>query len=110
MSASQYGLMFVLRVVTITNPGSINVIGFFMNTQLQDGTVGASLSYSLPPDYSGLVFIGAIANVRPSDIFHTGWSLNPSINQLSELKLIVQIEPLSQIETQVAISQETQLA
>ena len=66
--------------MTIQNPGSINVIGFFMNTPLADNSMGASLHYSSPPDYSGLTFIGAIANVRPSDIFHTGWSLNPNVN------------------------------
>ena len=76
-------------VVTIQNPGAINVIGFFMNTPIADNTLGASLSYSLPPSYAGIIFIGAIANVRPSDIFHTGWSLNPNINTLAELKLIV---------------------
>mmetsp|Transcript_10505 Transcript_10505/g.14151 ORF Transcript_10505/g.14151 Transcript_10505/m.14151 type:complete len:104 (+) Transcript_10505:26-337(+) len=79
-------------VVTIQNPGAVNVIGFFMNTPLADSTVGATLSYSMPPEYSGLIFIGAIANVRPSDIFHTGWALNPNVNQLSELKLICEIQ------------------
>ena len=78
-------------VVTIANPGQYNVIGFFMNKPLADSTVGASLSYSSPPDYSGITFIGAIANARPSDIFHTGWALNPDVNLLTELKLIVQI-------------------
>ena len=77
--------------MTIANPGQVNVIGFFMNTPVADSTQGASLSYSLPPEYSGMTFIGAIANSRPSDIFHTGWALNPNINQLTELKLIVQI-------------------
>ena len=66
--------------MTIQNPGSVNVIGFFMNVPLADQSQGASLAYSVPPDYSGLTFIGAIANARPSDIFHTGWALNPNIN------------------------------
>lgn len=60
-----------------------------MNTPLANDQTGASLSYSIPPNYSGITFVGAIANQRPSDIFHTGWALNPEINQLSELKLIV---------------------
>ena len=75
--------------MTIANPGTVNVIGFFMNTPLANDQTGASLSYSIPPNYSGITFVGAIANQRPSDIFHTGWALNPEINQLSELKLIV---------------------
>ena len=67
-------------VVTIQNPSTVNVIGFFMNVPLADASQGASLSYSVPPEYSGMTFIGAIANVRPSDIFHTGWALNPNVN------------------------------
>ena len=81
-----------------------------MNSPLQDDTVGATLSYSSPPDYSGITFIGAIANARPSDIFHTGWALNPNVNQLAEIKLVLQIEQLSAIETQVTITQENQIA
>ena len=65
--------------------------------------------YSSPPAYDGMTFVGAIANARPSDIFHTGWSLNPSINCLNELKLVVQLEPLANLETTVKISQETDL-
>lgn len=68
----------------------------------------ASLYCSVPP-YTGLEFVGAIANERPSDIFHTGWALNPTINTLSEIKLVVQFEPLSQIETCIKIKQETDL-
>lgn len=71
--------------------------------------MGASLYYSTPPDYSGLQFIGAIANLRPSDIFHTGWSLNPTVNQMSELKLIVQLEPLENLETIVKATADTDL-
>ncbi|CDW82670.1 UNKNOWN [Stylonychia lemnae] len=61
------------------------------------------------PPYEGLEFIGAIADQRPSDIFHTGWSLNPSVNIHSELKLVVQIEPVDKIETCVRIKQDTDL-
>ena len=53
----------------------------------------ASLYFS-PPPYVNLEFVGAIANERPSDIFHTGWSLNPSVNLLPELKLVLHLEPL----------------
>ena len=54
-----------------------------------------------------MTFVGAIANARPSDIFHTGWSLNPNVNVHPELKLIVSLEPLANIETQIKIQQET---
>ena len=96
--------------MTIANPGQVNVIGFFMNVPIADDSQGATLSYSTPPEYSGMTFIGAIANMRPSDIFHTGWALNPNINQLAELKLVCQLQPLTEIETQVTLTQETQIA
>jgi protein Hikeshi len=54
-------------------------------------------------------FVGALADLRPSDIFHTGWSLNPTINIHQEIKLVVQIEPLENLETAVRIKQETDL-
>ena len=94
-------------ILTIQNPATINVIGFYMTQPLGDDQMGASLYYSTPPDYSGMTFVGAIANSRPSDIFHTGFSLNPSINTQTEIKLVVQLEPLQNIETQIKIAQET---
>jgi hypothetical protein len=68
----------------------------------------ASLYFSVPP-YENLEFVGAIGNDRPSDIFHTGWSLNPNVNMLPELKLVVQLEPLANIEACIRIKQETDL-
>ena len=70
-----------------------------MNQPLSDNQTGAALYYSSPPEYSGMTFVGAIANERPSDIFHTGWSLNPNVNIHPEIKLIVSLEPLANIET-----------
>ena len=61
------------------------------------------------PPYDGLEFIGAVADERPTDIFHTGWALNPSVNMLSELKLVVAIEPVEKIATCIRIKQETDL-
>ena len=59
--------------------------------------MGAALYYSKPPAYDGLAFIGAIGNDRPSDIFHTSWGLNPDVNLLAEIKLVVCLEPLANI-------------
>ena len=77
--------------MTIPDPKNINVIGFFMNSPLADENMGAALYYSTPPLYDGLHFIGAIANARPSDIFHPGFSLDPAVNTKSELKLVLQL-------------------
>jgi hypothetical protein len=35
----------------------------------------------------GISFLGAIANARPSDIFNTGWSVNPNVNVHSVIQL-----------------------
>ena len=56
-----------------------------------------------------MIFIGAIANARPSDIFHPGFALNPTINQLPEIKLVIELKSLEEIEQSVKIAQETDL-
>jgi hypothetical protein len=68
----------------------------------------ATLYFSTYP-YQNLEFIGAIANERPSDIFHTGWSLNPSTNTLGEVKLVAQVEPLANVETLVRLKHDADL-
>ena len=90
--------------MTVQNPKSINVISFFMNVPLSDEETGAALYYSYPPKYDSLLFIGAIANNRPSDIFHPGFALNPTVNTLQEVKLVIELKPLSEISTSVQIS------
>ncbi len=50
--------------------------------------MGVALYYSIPPLYDSLIFIGAIANERPSDIFHPGFALNPLVNVCPEIKLV----------------------
>ena len=60
-----------------------------MNIPLADDSIGAALYYSTPPNYENLLFIGAIANARPSDIFHPGFALNPLVNVHSEIKLVI---------------------
>ena len=50
-----------------------------------------------------------IANERPSDIFHTGWALNPEVNLLPEVKLVVSLEPLDSVAPLIKESQQTDL-
>ena len=71
--------------------------------------MGAALYYSYPPMYNTLNFIGAIANERPSDIFHTGFALNPEVNTQSEIKLVVSLKTFGEIEELVKLSKETDL-
>ena len=90
-------------MITIQNPKSINVISFFLNKPLENDTIGAALYYSTPPSYNSLMFIGVIANARPSDIFHTGFALNPEVNVQPEIKLVAVLKPLSELETTARI-------
>ena len=78
-----------MGVLSITDPKSINVITFFLNSPLQDDKTGAALYYVVPDGNQNLNFIGAIANGRPSDIFHPGWALNPHVNVHAEMKLVI---------------------
>ena len=76
--------MFVLDII---NPKNINNITLFLTEQIPEECV-ASMYYSLPP-FETLEFIGCIANSRPSDIFYTGWSLNPVVNMYNSIKICV---------------------
>ena len=58
---------------------------------------GAALYYSVPP-YQTQQFIGCISNQRPSDVFYTGWSLDPNVNIHQTIKIGVQMEKLKNIE------------
>ena len=55
------------------------------------------------------MFIGAIANERPTDIFHPGFALNPNVNMCSEFKLVVVLKSLEEIEINIKSAQETDL-
>ncbi len=60
-----------------------------MNYPIDKPDSCVALYYSTPPSYNSLIFIGAIADARPSDIFHTGFSLNPNVNIYPEIKLVI---------------------
>jgi hypothetical protein len=74
-------------VVDVLLPKNVNNITLFLTEQLPEDCA-ASMYYSLPP-FETLEFIGCVANARPSDIFYTGWSLNPSVNMYEQIKLCV---------------------
>lgn len=74
-------------VIDVINPKVINNISLFLNEPIPDNYV-AAMYYSVPP-FQNMQFIGCVANIRPSDIFYTGWSLNPNVNVYQEIKVIV---------------------
>jgi len=94
-------------VVTVSDPKNITILAFFLNTALPDG-LGGALYYSIPP-YETLQFIGAVGNARPSDIFHTGFALNPYVNELNELKLVIKVEPLENLKDLVLLNNNNEI-
>ena len=74
-------------VIDVMNPKLINNVTLFLTEQLPDD-YAAAMYYSVPP-FETLQFVGCIANLRPSDVFYTGWSLNPNVNMFDQIKLCV---------------------
>jgi hypothetical protein len=74
-------------VIDVMNPKIINNVSLFLTEQLPDDCA-AALYYSVPP-FETLQFLGCVANLRPSDIFYTGWSLKPNVNMFDSIKICV---------------------
>ena len=97
-------------VSDVNNPKNINNISMFLTDRIPDDC-GAALYYSVPP-YKTQQFIGCVCNQRPSDVFYTGWALDPNVNVYPTIKIGVQMEKLKNIEMafkekiQVDINQE----
>ena len=77
-------------VLDIQEPKNVNNISLFLEQPIPEG-FGAALYFSIYP-YNDLQFIGCCANQRPSDIFYTGWSLNPDISNNTPIKICVKIK------------------
>jgi hypothetical protein len=83
-------------VVDIVQPKNINNMTLFLTEQIPDDCT-ASLYYSLPP-FETLEFVGCVANQRPSDIFYTGWSLNPLVNMYEQIKICVKLDKIEDVQ------------
>lgn len=83
-------------VVDVNNPKTVNNISLFQ-TEALPNDCGAALYFSVPP-YEAIQFIGCVCNVRPSDVFYTGWALNPNVNTFQQIKICVKLEKLANIE------------
>ena len=79
-------------VAELPNPGTHSLITFSL-TQPIPADKSLCLYYSLPP-YDNLSLLTAIANPMPADIASTGFQLNPRVNTLSELKIVVKPEDI----------------
>lgn len=82
-------------VLDVVNPKSVNNIGLYLEEPLFEG-YGASMYYSISP-FIDLQFLGCVANQRPSDIFYTGWNLNPEIQVNTLMKICIKLESLDVI-------------
>lgn len=71
--------------VDIPNPTSVSNVCLTMISELPNN-MALALYYS-PPPYTGLQYLGAVSNSRPSDIFSTGFPLKPDVSTLSSVKL-----------------------
>lgn len=83
-------------VCDVNNPTQVNNISLFQSEALPDG-YAASLYYSVTP-FTTIEFLGCVCNQRPSDIFYTGWSLNPLVNNNPQVKLCVRLEKLTDVQ------------
>lgn len=77
---------------------AVNNLTFFLTNPLPEG-YALALSSAFDP-YTTIEFVGAIANERPSDIIHTGWSLKRDSSS-KPIKLLISMELISNIVTLV---------
>lgn len=82
-------------VLDVKDPKNVNNIGLFLQEPIPEG-FGAALYYSIPP-FENLCFVGCIANIRPSDVFYTGWSLNPEVNCHPMIKICIKLDKLEDV-------------
>lgn len=78
----------------VLSPSTVNNITFFLQSPLPE-SYALALSSSCYP-YQSIEFLGAIANERPSDIIHTGWSFKPEIST-NPIKLLFSLELIQNI-------------
>ena len=82
-------------VVDVNTPKTVNNITLIQTEALPPDSC-AALYFSVPP-FETLQFIGCVCNIRPSDCFYTGWSLNANVNTFQQIKLVVKMEKLVNI-------------
>ena len=87
-----FSMVSEFLVADLPNPSMHSLITFTLTQQIP-ADKSLCLYYSLPP-YDNLSFITAIANPRPADITNTGFQLNPEVNTLPSIKIVVKPEEI----------------
>lgn len=90
-------------VLDVFEPKNVNNIGLYLIEPIPEDC-GCGLYFSIPP-FETLQFIGCVANPRPrynydgkvSDIFYTGWSLNPNVNVFNNIKIVAKLDKLDEL-------------
>jgi len=82
--------------VELQNPASISNLTFFITGPLP-AECAAALSCSFSPSFTSFEFLGAVATEFPSDIFNTGWALNPDKSSCASVRVLVSLEAIATI-------------
>ena len=80
----------------LPNPATISNLTFFITGPLP-ADCAAALSCSFSPSFSSVEFLGAVATEFPSDIFNTGWALNPDKASCAAVRLLISLEAIGTI-------------
>eukprot|EP00386_Alphamonas_edax_P014630 GDKI01044874.1.p1 GENE.GDKI01044874.1~~GDKI01044874.1.p1 ORF type:complete len:180 (+),score=21.42 GDKI01044874.1:66-605(+) len=81
-------------ITEIVRPGEVSEFSLFLNNALPSDNHGVGVYFSYPP-YTDWQYLGLLTNNCPSEIFSTGWALNPEVSQLPAVRLGLMVEPAS---------------
>ncbi|OII76783.1 hypothetical protein cand_024600 [Cryptosporidium andersoni] len=83
-------------IAELPQPSTIHNLTIFLNQPLPTDQCGAGIYYSFAP-FTSWEFLGVITNVRPSDMFTTGWPFLPDIMNLATVRIGITIELSSEL-------------
>ncbi|CEM10702.1 unnamed protein product [Vitrella brassicaformis CCMP3155] len=75
----------------IPSPHSIAEFVIFLMRALPSDSLGVGVYWSFPP-FSSWEFIGVLTNSQPSELFDTGWALNPEVRGVPVVRLGLSVE------------------
>lgn len=95
-----------LWICEITNPGDISelCVQLLQPITQQPGQqeMGVGVFFSLPSHVGSWEFLGVLTNNRPTDIFSTGWALNPDVARQPSIRIGLHWETRQSLEVKLA--------
>lgn len=82
-------------LLEIPRPLEIAQFTLFLRQQLPSFDMGAVVYWAVAP-FQDWQFLGVLTNNRPSDIFQTGWSMNPLVQDQAAVRVGVRLENAAQ--------------